>query len=66
MRPPQWEYRTVQIDVSGWLGPKIKTGEVDSAFNLQGDDGWELVNVLDINVHQGATSALLAVFKRPR
>ena len=66
MRSTQWEYRTVHIDVAGWAGPKIKAGEIETAFNLQGEDGWELVNVLDVNTMQGTTSALLALFKRPR
>ena len=61
MRPTQWEYRTVHIDVAGWTGPKIKAGEIETAFNLQGEDGWELVQVLSM-----PEGNLVAYLKRPR
>ena len=66
MRPPQWEYRTIKIDVAGWIGPKVETSVVDATLNAQGAEGWELVSVLDVNAGNGQTTALVAVFKRPR
>jgi hypothetical protein len=66
MRAPKWEYKTVQIDVSGWLGPKLQPDAVDAELNLYGDAGWELVSAFDVNRGHGHTSAVVALFKRPR
>src|SRR6476661_7621372 len=41
MRPPQWEYKTVEIDVSGWLNPKVEPELVDAELNRYGEAGWE-------------------------
>jgi len=60
-----WEYRTLKLDVSGWLGPKVDAAKIDAELNAHGREGWELVDVIDINKHQGTTSELVLVFKRP-
>ena len=64
MRPPQWEYRTVHIDVAGWLGPKVNPEAVDAELNRYGAMGWELVSAFDVNSGHGHTSAIVALFKR--
>lgn len=59
-----WEYRTVKLDVSSWLGPKVEPEKIDAELNAYGREGWELVSVVDVNKHQGTTSELVLVFKR--
>lgn len=66
MRPPRWEYRTIMLDVHGWLGPKVEPGRLDAELNAHGADGWELVAVFDINHGHGTTAAIVATFKRVR
>jgi hypothetical protein len=66
MRPPHWEYKTIHIEVTGWLGPNVKPEVIDAELNAHGAAGWELVSAFDVNRDQGRTSAMVAVFKRPR
>ena len=66
MRAPRWEYKTLQIDVASWLGPKIDSSKVDGELNAHGEAGWELVSAFDVNRGHGSTSAIVALFKRPR
>jgi hypothetical protein len=66
MRPPRWEYKTLRLDVAGWLGPKVDPARFDAELNALGDAGWELVSALDVNRAEGATAAIVALFKRAR
>jgi hypothetical protein len=36
MRPPQWEYKSVQLDVAGWFTPDVQPEALDAALNEQG------------------------------
>ena len=65
MRPPRWEYKTLQLDVAGWLGPKLVPEQLDAALNAHGAEGWELVSAFDVNHADGITAAVVALFKRP-
>jgi hypothetical protein len=64
---PEWEYHVVAIE-SGRLfsAPTVDVGELGEVLNRPGRDGWEPVNSLDINRHQGASSEIVLLFKRPR
>ena len=66
MRPPQWEYKTVQIDVAGWFLPTVEPDAMDAELNRYGAEGWELVSAFDINRAHGRTSHVVVLFKRPR
>ena len=66
MRAPRWEYTSVRIEVTGWIGPKIEPQAIDAELNRYGDAGWELVSAFDMNRSDGATAAIVALFKRPR
>ena len=61
----RWEYLTVVVNVRGFLGPKVDVQQIGSAFNAYGEDGWELVSAFDVNRGEGATSEIVAFFKRP-
>lgn len=61
----KWEYQTIKFNVFGWLGPKVDPSRLDSTLNTLGASGWELVSVFDVNVGEGATSSIIAIFKRP-
>jgi hypothetical protein len=66
MRAPRWEYKTVRIDVGGWLGPNVQPDALDAELNRYGEDGWELVSAFDVNEGNGSTMAIVTLFKRPR
>jgi len=66
MRAPRWEYKSLHLDVSGWIVPKVDTAEMEAELNAQGEAGWELVSAFDLNRGHGRTTAIVALFKRPR
>jgi Domain of unknown function (DUF4177) len=62
----RWEYVTLRMDVDRFvLGPHIDVHDISRHLNHLGGEGWELVSLMDVNVAEGSTSDLLAVFKRP-
>jgi hypothetical protein len=65
MNQTRWEYRTLKIDISGFFGPKLNVDRIAEALNEQGREGWELVSSFDLNYHQGISSDVLMIFKRP-
>ena len=65
-RGEKFEYRSLRIEVSGWIGNKVNLAEVDGIINGLGSEGWELVSALDLNQSHGKTDALIALFKRQR
>ena len=66
MRAPRWEYESVQIDASGWISPDVQPDRLDAELNAYGEAGWELVSAFDVNRGRGRTSAVVALFERPR
>jgi Domain of unknown function (DUF4177) len=66
MTPLRWEYKSLLIDVSGWLGPNIDSDGLEEVLNQHGSEGWELVSAFDVNRGHGATAALMVLLKRPR
>ena len=60
-----WEYTSLKIDATGFFGGKLDTAKFDEALNKYGSADWELVNVFDTNMTEGATRHVIAVFKRP-
>ena len=60
----QWEYKTLRLDVSGSMAPKVDVAKLDAALNEQGRDGWELVSTFDTNWGSGQSCHIVAVFKR--
>ena len=65
-RGEKWEYRSVRLDVGGWIGPKLDLSELDATLNSVGAEGWELVSAVDLNQSDGRSAAIVALFKRQR
>ena len=57
----KWEYRTEVMPVRGLLRPRITQGELDTALNKLGQEGWELITCL---VPSAATTRMVLIFKR--
>jgi hypothetical protein len=66
VRPPQWEYTTALLEVSGWVSTKVDPEAVSAELNRYGAQGWELVSAFDVNDSNGRTSKIVALFKRAR
>jgi hypothetical protein len=60
----QWEYKTIKMDTTGFLGGLLDVEAFDASLNELGDQGWELVAAFDTNQSHGASREVLAVFKR--
>jgi hypothetical protein len=60
-----WEYKTLFLNTTGFLGGKLDQAAFDKELASFGRDGWELVSIFDTNSYEGATRLVVAVFKRP-
>ncbi|TAJ16339.1 MAG: DUF4177 domain-containing protein [Planctomycetota bacterium] len=60
-----WEYKSVFLNATGFLGGKLDQAGFDRELAALGRDGWELVTVFDTNWYEGSTRHVVAVFKRP-
>ena len=61
----QWEYKTIKLSTTGFLGGVLDMQAFDRMLNDLGDDGWELVSSFDTNQSGGVTRDVIAIFKRP-
>jgi hypothetical protein len=62
----KWEYRTIKLRATGFIGGKVDEGELERMMNELGADGWELTAAFDTNEAYGNTRDVIAIFKRPR
>lgn len=60
-----WEYKTVKLAATGFLGGKFDERQLDVYMNQLGAEGWELVTGFDTNKSYGETRDVVVIFKRP-
>ncbi len=46
----RWEYTTITMEASGWMGGIIDGTELTARLNQLGAQGWELVSMLTTNM----------------
>ena len=61
----KWEYKTIVVKTSGWLGGKVDLQELDRICNKMGQDGWELATNTASATAYGETICIILIFKRP-
>ena len=61
-----WEYKTIKMETTGWLGGKFSAAELDAMLNELGSQDWELAAAFDTNQTEGATRYIVVIFKRPK
>ncbi|HML74900.1 MAG TPA: DUF4177 domain-containing protein [Anaerohalosphaeraceae bacterium] len=61
-----WEYKTIKLAATGWVGGKIDELRLDQMMNDLGQQGWELAAALDTNETSGNTKDIVVIFKRPK
>ena len=61
-----WEYKTIKLAATGWVGGKIDELRLDQMMNDLGQQGWELAAALDTNEGYGNTKDVVVIFKRPK
>ncbi|HMQ34945.1 MAG TPA: DUF4177 domain-containing protein [Chloroflexaceae bacterium] len=62
--PARWEYKVSVMEVGGLFGPRVDGDALAAYLNEAGDEGWELVAMVDLNAGQGMTRGLLLTLKR--
>ncbi len=61
-----WEYKTIKLEATGWVGGKIDELRLDQMMNDLGQQGWELAAALDTNEAYGETRDVVVIFKRSK
>ena len=61
----KFEYKLIHYKAEGWVsGGKVDVDKMADEYNTQGQDGWELVSVMDTNKNYGQSDLVIAFFKR--
>ncbi|WP_028668158.1 DUF4177 domain-containing protein [Runella zeae] len=60
----KFEYKVIELKPGGFWGMKLDAADIEVQLNKMAQEGWELVNSLDMNVGHGATSKMFFIFKR--
>ena len=61
----KWEYKTIKLAATGFLGGKFDAEQLDRYMNELGAQGWELMTGFDTNKSYGETRDVVVIFKRP-
>ena len=62
----KWEYKTIKLRATGFMGGKLDEVEFDRMINELGMQGWELTTAFDTNEGYGKTRDVVAIFKRQK
>jgi hypothetical protein len=62
----KWEYKTIKLAATGFLGGKIDEAKLDALMNDLGSQGWDLAAAFDTNTTDGQTRDVVVIFKRGR
>ena len=60
----QFEYKLVTHKTKGLLGGKVDIDTMSDEYNIYGQDGWELVSIMNTQEYGGGSKQMVAVFKR--
>ena len=60
----RWEYKTIKVKATGFIGGEVETEDIEAKLNNLGRDGWELVSSFPTAASNGYTRYVLFVFKR--
>lgn len=60
----KWEYKTIKLGTTGFLGGKLDERELEQYMNQLGQQGWELTTAFDTNKAQGETRDVIVIFKQ--
>ncbi len=60
----KWEYKSLKLAASGWMGGKFDEDELEKLMNELGRKEWEMVSAFDTNQGSGQTRDIVILFKR--
>jgi len=61
----KWEYKTIKLSTTGFVGGKLDESKLDDHMNQLGELDWELVSALS-TMGSGTTRDVVAIFKRQK
>ena len=61
----KWEYKIVKINILRYISSDMETNYLEDSLNKLGSEGWELINLFDLNLHEGKSSYVIVSLKRP-
>jgi hypothetical protein len=61
----KWEYKVVEIKGAGKFGGGYKPDVIADAINVEGNAGWEMVEVFS-DIRMGNATQVLIFFKRQK
>ena len=62
-----FEYKVVETKAEqGWFSMKFSWTEIEVELNKLGQEGWELVNTVDLSRYQGGSTEVVFIFKREK
>jgi hypothetical protein len=63
----KWEYKSVGLDVHrSWFGSGFSAEKFQVYLNTLGEEGWDLVSIIDLNAGREGSVAIIVTSKRPR
>lgn len=62
----QWEYFSVKMETSGWLGGIFDHKKFTEQANDLGELGWEMISAFDTNQSGGESREVIIIFKREK
>lgn len=60
----KWEYKTIKLATTGFVGGKLDERKLDDYMNNLGQQEWELASAFDTNKGTGETRDVVVIFKR--
>lgn len=61
----KWEYKIAKVNVGRYIESDMKTQQLEDQLNSYGVDGWEVINIFDLNSIDGKSSNVIISMKRP-
>lgn len=62
----KFEYKVIVYDTKGFWGGIVDTNQLESQFNLIGNDGWEMISCTSSNQKYGSSKCIVCIFKRKK
>ncbi|MFC1722117.1 DUF4177 domain-containing protein [Patescibacteria group bacterium] len=61
----KWEYKILKLNISRYIESDLEEHKLEGVLEELGKEGWELVNIFDLNNVDGKSNIVVANLKRP-
>lgn len=60
----KWEYKIIKFKISMFDASDFKEEKLEHTLNKYGLEGWEVINIFDLNMVEGKSSVVIVSLKR--